>query len=94
MAKPTPTPPPAYLPATWELADAVAIQALNAGTANADQQLRALNWIIYRAAATDDVEYRPEERDHVLASGRRFVGLQVRKLMAINVGALSKGGEN
>ena len=88
------TVPPAYLPATWELSDVVAVQALAAGTASADQQVRALNWVVYRACATDEVEYRPDEREHVLASGRRFVGLQIRKLMAINIGAINKRSEN
>ena len=94
MSKKTTTPPAVYLPAEWDLADASAVQQLAAGTANADQQRRALNWIVYRAAGTDDVEYRPDARDHAFASGRRFVGLQIRKLMAINVGALHKGSEH
>ena len=93
MAKPT-TPPEVYLPAEWELGDASCVQALHAGTANASQQKQVLDWIVYRAAATDDVEYRPDARDHAFASGRRFVGLQIRKLMAINVGAMSKRSEH
>ena len=82
--------PPAYTPAVWELPDASAIQACIAGTANAEQQKRAIDWVVYRAACTDDVEYRPEERDHVFASGRRFVGLQVRKMMALDLSRLRK----
>jgi len=93
MAK-NPIPPAVFLPAEWELSDALAIQALNAGTASPEQQKRALAWMVYRAAATDEVEYRPDNRDHAFASGRRFVGLQIRKLMAINVSALSRTSEN
>jgi hypothetical protein len=75
--------PEAFSPATWEVADVMAVQACVAGTATPEQQQRAIDWIVYRAANTDEVEYRPEERDHVFASGRRFVGLQIRKLMAL-----------
>ena len=79
--------PPPYLPASYELADASAIQALERGEATPEQQKRALNWIIQSAAAVGEFEYRTEERDHVFASGRRFVGLQVQKMIAINTGA-------
>lgn len=83
------TPPEVFLPPEYETADISAVQACFAGTATPEQQKRALAWIVYRAAATDDVEYRPDARDHAFASGRRFVGLQIRKLSAINVPALN-----
>ena len=86
----TPKIPAAYAPAGWELPDAAAIQACIDGKATPEQQKRAIDWIVYRAACTDDVEYRPEERDHVFASGRRFVGLQIRKMMGLNLSVLRK----
>jgi len=91
MAKPTPptpTIPPAYLPPKWEIADVAAIQACCDGKATPEQQKRAIDWVVLYACCTDDVEYRPSEREHVLASGRRFVGLQIRKLMSLNLSVL------
>jgi hypothetical protein len=89
-------PPAVYLPADWEISDVSAVQACIAGTATPEQQRRAIKWIVYRAAGTDDVEYRPNDRDHAFASGRRFVGLQIRKLSAINTAALrhAQGADN
>lgn len=87
-------PPPVYLPAKWENADVAAIQALYGGTATPEQQKRALNWIVAFAAAVDDVEYRTDPHDHAFASGRRFVGLQIRKLIQLNLGAFRRNSEN
>ena len=84
----TPVIPPAYLPPKWEIADVAAIQACYDGSATPEQQKRAIDWIVYQACCTDEVEYRPDQREHVLASGRRFVGLQVRKLMGLNLSVL------
>lgn len=87
--------PLAYEPAKWEIADVVAIQACADGTADATQQKRVINWLIHNAACTDDVDYRTNEREHVFTSGRRFVGLQLRKLIGLNVAAIqqSKGSQ-
>lgn len=85
-----PQPPPPYLPPLWEPADATALQALAKGTADADQQKRALNWIVNGASNTYDLEYRPDSRDHAFASGRRFVGLQIIKLLKVIPGKFVK----
>jgi len=85
--------PIAYAPAAWELADATAIQACFRGEANPEQQKRAMQWIIENAAGTYDLEYRTDERDHAFVSGRRFVGLQVVKLQAINTGQFRRATE-
>jgi len=66
------------------------VQALASGTASADQQKRALKWLIENAAGTYDLEYRSDARDHAFTSGRRFVGLQVVKLLHLNVAKLKK----
>lgn len=76
---------PAEMPADWESADAAAMQALALGKANPDQQKRALNWIIWAAAGTYELDYRTDSRDHAFVSGRRFVGLQVIKMIKINL---------
>lgn len=82
--------PPPYYPPTWDPADASSLQALARGDANKDQQQRALNWIIYRAAGTYDLEYRTDGRDHAFASGRRFVGLEIVKLLKVVTKTFSK----
>lgn len=55
-----------------------AIKALSTGTATADQQKQALDWIITGAAATYDMSYRTDndggERATLIAEGRRVVG--------------------
>lgn len=81
-----------WKPPSFEPADAAAIQALAKGSATADQQKRALAWIIEKAAATYDFPYRPGghegDRDTVLAAGRMMVGQQIVKLMKIKIGLL------
>ena len=76
-----------WLPAEWDIADAAAIQALQRGDASAEQQRRALAWIINIAAGTYDLSYRPGgpdgERDTTFALGRAFVGQQIVKVMKI-----------
>ena len=90
MSQKTPVSPPPYLPPPWEPADASALQALARGDASQDQQQRALNWIIYQACATYDLEYRTDPRDHAFASGRRFVGLELVKLLKVSAKAFVK----
>lgn len=82
--------PAPYIPAKWEVPDAAAIQALARGEATPEQQKRALDWVILAACNTDDVEYRTDGRDHAFASGRRFVGLQLRKLIGLNLAVFRK----
>lgn len=72
----------AIFPAPVDLADAYAIAALQSGTASDEQQKRALRWIIYAAARTYDVSYRPgSERETCFAEGRRFVGLEIIRVL-------------
>jgi hypothetical protein len=77
--------PPACNPAPYELPDIAAMQALAAGAADSDQQKRALDWVINHAAGTYDLEYRSDARDHAFVSGRRFVGLQIVKMLKLNL---------
>ena len=78
-----------YTPAEYELADATALQALSQGTASEGQQKAALKWIIDNAAGTYDLEYRSDQRDHAFVSGRRFVGLQIVKMLKLNTAILA-----
>jgi len=77
----------------YEPADATAFQALQKGEASEAQQKRALDWIINKAAGTYDMDYRQDARDHAFVSGRRFVGLQVVKMLKLNVSKLMKPKE-
>lgn len=79
-------PPPACLPAEYEKADIAAVQACAAGVGSADQQKRALEWIVHKAANTYDLHYRPGEegrRDTDFALGRAFVGAQITKMLKL-----------
>lgn len=81
-----------WKPAAWELADAGAIQALARGDATKDQQGRALKWVIESASAAYDMSYRPGDssRDTDFAEGRRSVGLQIVKLLKMNLSELRR----
>ena len=78
-----------WLPADWEPADAAALQAVAEGRATPDQQKRALDWIIMKAAGTYEPSYRPGgsegDRDTAFAEGRRFVGGQIVKLVTVSL---------
>lgn len=83
---------PLWAPAPWEEAVAYALQALNTGTATPEQQRRALDWIIDRAAMTYDEPFWPDNArvtDYVL--GKRSVGLQIVKLIKLTPQAISQG---
>lgn len=75
--------------------DCVAIQALATGTANEDQQKRAWAAILH-ITGINDLEFLPVEhggeRDSVFKSGKRHVGLQLRKLVSFPLNFLT--GEN
>ena len=83
--------PQAWTPAPYELADLTSVQAVANGTADEQQQKRALDWIIKQVCGTYEMTYRPEsDRDTAFAEGRRFAGLQIVKALHINSGLLRK----
>ncbi len=64
-------------------ADVAALQAMRRGEANADQQVRALEFILDTICDIDGMSFRPGsdgDRDTAFAEGRRFVGNQIVKL--------------
>lgn len=89
MKKPDASP---WKPVAWEPADVAAVQALARGDASADQQKRALDYIINGLAATYDLSYRPGgedgRRDTDFAEGKRFVGTQIVKALKLNLAAI------
>jgi hypothetical protein len=82
--------PPPYLPAKYELADVAAIQALVRGNATPEQQTRAITFIVNDVCSTYDLEYRTDARDHAFGSGRRFSGLQIVKMIKLNLAVLNE----
>lgn len=71
-------------PASYNLKDIRAVQAVGAGTASATEQKRALDWIVNKAAQTYDepfVSGQDDVRCYVL--GRRSVGLAIVKLLRL-----------
>lgn len=81
-----------WKPAKWELPDAYAIQALWRGDASKDMQQRALKWIMETVCCTYDLSYRPGDssRDTDFAEGKRYVGLQIRKMIVMNLSELRR----
>lgn len=82
-----------WMPPRYELADVSALQALQRGEASAEQQRRALKWLIGPACGAYDMSYRPGEdgrRDTDFAEGRRFVGLQIVKLLNADISKLRR----
>ena len=78
-----------WLPREWDLPDAHALQALGRGEASKEQQLRALRWIVEGAAGTYEETFVPREGDtSSYLQGRRSVGLQIVKLLKVDLAAL------
>jgi hypothetical protein len=71
------------------------MQALQRGDASPEQQRRALDWIIRVGATTYDSTFFPGEPDaSAFAQGRRFVGLEVVKLLKVVPHAFVKDRSN
>lgn len=84
--------PQPWMPVEYDIADAAAIQAIVRGDATADQQKRAIDWIINRACGTYDQTFFPGgaegARNTDFAEGRRFAGNSIVKMTKLNLGAL------
>lgn len=84
------------MPAPWENADVSALKALARGVANEGQQKRAINYILGTLSGTYEHTYVPGpggERDTAFANGRRYVGLQIVKLVNLPPEQLKKTKE-
>lgn len=92
MAKPVSlkpiAPSPASHPAPFAVSDAEAIQSLSRGEADAEQQKRALKWILESACGLPIWGYRETQRETDIALGRQFVGQQIVGLQKINLAKL------
>lgn len=79
----------------WELADASAIKALQAGTADAAQQRRALDWILKKACALPEWAYVPgDEHGTHVHLGRQFAGHMIMKLLQMNMATAQRREPN
>lgn len=85
-AKPRPGAP--HAPVPWDASIAYALRALATGTASEGQQKHAIHWIINQAAGTYDLSWRESDRETSFAEGRRFVGLQIVKLLNLPAEAI------
>jgi hypothetical protein len=67
------------------------VRAVAQGNASEREQQIAMDWIVQQAAGTYELSYRSDadggERETAMAEGRRFVGLQIVKLVNMS-GAL------
>lgn len=85
---------PAWKPADYTPDDVTALQAVLAGIANDGQQKRALDFIINNLCGTYEISFRSDadggERETSFAEGRRFVGLQIVKLLRLNGAAIEQ----
>lgn len=82
-----------WKPARWEPADASALQALMRGDCPPNLQTRAIKFIMLQLCGLRDLSYRPGPegaRETDFAEGKRFVGLQIAKLLEVKV---NRGGE-
>ena len=72
------------LPGVLHPSDVSALFAVSQGVANEGQQKRAIG-AIHKIASTGDMSYRPDDlggdRDTAFAEGKRYVGLQMLKLI-------------
>jgi len=85
MSKPPPGAP--WTPYNWadNLPAVYALQALQKGEANPEQQKQALDLIITQLSAYYELSYNPTNpRDTDFAEGKRFVGAQVVKLLKLS----------
>ncbi len=73
---------PPYFRCDYTPADAAAMQALSRGDASEAQQRRVVDWLFREGARIGDLSWVPEsDRASSFMEGRRFVGLQVAKLI-------------
>ncbi len=84
---------PVVGPGLLNKADALAIKMLALGEASPEQQKRALEAIIGRIACADEQSWRADDhggqRETDFSEGKRFVGLQVRKIVNTSLDILT-----
>ena len=83
-----------WMPIKYVKADVAALQAMRRGEANADQQKRAMEFILETICDRHGMSFRPGgpegARDTDFAEGRRFVGNQIVKLTKLQLGKIKE----
>jgi hypothetical protein len=82
-----------WKPSDYDVADVGALQQCYRGEAMPHQQKRALDYVIDTLCATYDLSFRPGpdgERETAFAEGKRWVGLQIVKLLNANTANLKE----
>lgn len=82
-----------WKPAPYEIEDVAALQALEKGIASETQQKRAIRYIVEVLGMTFEHTYFPTDRDTAFANGRRYVGLQIVKLLRLPLNELKRKGK-
>lgn len=91
MAEKAPLTRAPYEPVPFEPFDVGSLQALQRGEADEAQQIRALKFIVEQLCGAYDLSYRPSSAgDTAFAEGRRFVGLQLIKLLKLDYSEIRK----
>ena len=86
---------PSHFRCDYDIPTVAAIQALERGEATDQQQKWAINWLVNVAAGTYNTSFSSEgDRETSFAEGRRFVGLNIVKLLKLNLSALRKATPN
>lgn len=84
----------AYYPPEYSEFDVASIQACVKGEATPAQQKHAIDYIINQCCNTYDLSFRPGgevgRRDTDFAEGRRFVGLQIVKMINVSLSKLKE----
>ena len=75
--------------APFEPADASAVQAVFNGTADEDQQRRAMRWLLEGACRIHETSFSPDnDRMTIFHEGQRFVGKQIAEMLRTDVRGL------
>ena len=86
MKKRATVPAPEFPVAPFENYDAFALRALSAGTATAEEQKRALRWIVNGAAMLTSQSFVPGSADvTAFNEGRRNVAKQITHLIVCDL---------
>ena len=89
---------PAWKPVDYDDKVIQALKALSLGEADPAQQGKALNWIINNCAGTYELSFRSDshggDRETAFAEGRRFVGMQIVKLINMAPAVVGKMRDN
>lgn len=83
MAKPKAHLEP-WMPAPYDAPDVAALQALQEGNASEMQQKMGLAFIVKTLGMAYEHTHYPDERNTCFANGRRYVALQIIKMLQLD----------